>query len=90
MYTPKRKIKFGILGCGLIANVHADAINHIPDAELVGVADNNYESALSFAQKQGIKAFIDYNDILYSPNDINKHPTEYWSGALCKFKERAF
>lgn len=67
MSTPKRKTRFGILGCGLIASVHADAISHIENATLVGVADNKFEFAESFAQKRGIKAFNDYFDMLSSP-----------------------
>lgn len=66
MSTPKRNIRFGILGCGLIASVHADAISHIENATLVGVADNKYEFAESFAQKRGVKAFNDYFDMLSS------------------------
>ena len=64
MNIPKCKIKFGILGCGLISSVHADAINRIFNAELVGVADSNYDFAVNFAQKQGVKAFTDYNEML--------------------------
>ena len=67
MSTPKRKTRFGILGCGLIASVHADAISHIENASLVGVADNKYEFAESFAQKRGVRAFNDYFDMLSCP-----------------------
>lgn len=48
----------------MIANVHADAIRRIDNAELIGVADNSYEFALKFAQKWGVKAFNDYNELL--------------------------
>ena len=70
MNTSKNKTKFGILGCGMIANVHFGAISRIENAELVGVADNNYEFAKKFAQKHGNKAFIDYNDMLNSDIDV--------------------
>lgn len=66
MCAPNRKTKFGILGCGLIASVHADAISHIDNATLVGVADNKLEFAKKFAQKRGIKAFNDYFEMLSS------------------------
>lgn len=33
------KIRFGIIGCGVIGRVHAAAIQSLPDAELIAVAD---------------------------------------------------
>lgn len=70
MNSTNRKIKFGILGCGMIANVHAEAISRIPNAELVGVADNNFSFAESFAEKRGVKAFNDYQAMLSSDIDV--------------------
>ena len=64
MKTLTHKIKFGIVGCGMIANVHAKAISEIAEAELVGASDNSYDYALKFAQKWGIRAFNDYNELL--------------------------
>ena len=64
MQTSNHKIKFGIVGCGMIAHVHAKAIGDICTAELVGVADNSYDFALKFAQKWGVRAFNDYNELL--------------------------
>lgn len=34
-----KKLRFGIVGCGVIGPTHAEAIQRIPDAELVAVAD---------------------------------------------------
>lgn len=62
--------KFGILGCGMIAGIHADAINNIEGAELVAVADNNHEYAESFAKKHGVKAYASYADMLKSDVDV--------------------
>ena len=67
MSTSKKITKFGILGCGLIASVHADAISRIENATLVGVADNNREFAQNFAEKRGVKVFNDYFEMLSSP-----------------------
>ncbi|MBM3290876.1 MAG: gfo/Idh/MocA family oxidoreductase, partial [Candidatus Hydrogenedentes bacterium] len=33
------KVGFGIIGCGVIAPIHADALGRIPDAKLVAVSD---------------------------------------------------
>ena len=63
----------------MIANVHADAIRRIDNAELIGVADNSYEFALKFAQKWGVKAFNDYikephkDDLLIILGDTELH-----------------
>lgn len=57
-------VKFGILGCGMIASVHADAISCIPSALLVGVADNNFSVAQSLANKLNVKAYRDYDEML--------------------------
>ena len=35
------KLRFGIVGCGVIGPVHAEAIASLPDAQLVSVVDIN-------------------------------------------------
>ena len=42
-------VRFGILGCGAIARFHADAIAHLENAALIGVADSNITLAEKFA-----------------------------------------
>jgi predicted dehydrogenase len=59
-----KKIRFGIVGCGMIANMHADAIASIDGAELVGVTDNFSEAAKAFAEKRGVRAYSDYAEML--------------------------
>ena len=63
----KRVYRFGILGCGMIANLHASAINSLPDATLAGVADSRAESAASFADRYGVKAYESYGSMLDDP-----------------------
>lgn len=41
----EKKINFAIYGCGMIANIHADAILDIKDACLIGAADIKQEYA---------------------------------------------
>ena len=55
---------FAILGCGVISKTHALAIDSIENATLVGVADNNVEYARSFAEKNGVKAYENYQALL--------------------------
>ena len=51
------KIRFGIIGCGMIAGWHANAIKAIEGAELSGIADNRVEYAAGFSEKYGGKVF---------------------------------
>ena len=64
----KSVLNFGILGCGMIADVHAGAINSIEGANLYGAADNNLQCAQNYAQKYGIKAYDSYEDMLADEN----------------------
>lgn len=63
-----KKLRFGILGCGMIADFHAQAINSIENAILSGAADNSPERALAFAKKFGIKAYGNYDEMLSDEN----------------------
>ncbi|HEX4208348.1 MAG TPA: Gfo/Idh/MocA family oxidoreductase [Ktedonobacteraceae bacterium] len=51
------KLRFGIIGCGVIGPTHAAAIESIPDAELVAVADVVAEKAQKLADKYHVKAY---------------------------------
>jgi UDP-N-acetyl-2-amino-2-deoxyglucuronate dehydrogenase len=60
-------IRFGIVGCGMIANWHAKAINSIPGACLTGVADASEKAAGEFAVKYGIRAYRSVDSLLSDP-----------------------
>lgn len=65
----ERKIRFGLIGCGVIADFHANAILSLEeDAELVGVADVRPESAKAFAKKHGVQAFGSVGELLDCPD----------------------
>ena len=49
------KVKFGIIGTGMIAQVHADAIKLADNSELVMVYDKVPEKAKSFAEKNNCR-----------------------------------
>lgn len=61
-----KTIRFAVYGCGMIANIHADAIRHINNAVLIGAADKCREAAVKFSEKYGIKLFDNFDDILAS------------------------
>lgn len=59
------KLRFGIIGCGVIGPTHAKAIEAIADAELVAVADIVPERAERLAGKyEGVKAYSNYQEML--------------------------
>ncbi|MEJ2700993.1 MAG: Gfo/Idh/MocA family oxidoreductase [Sedimentisphaerales bacterium] len=57
---------FGIVGAGLIADFHARAIADIPNAKLIGCCDKIADRAKSLADKHGVRAFDDYEQMLGS------------------------
>ncbi|WP_299013658.1 Gfo/Idh/MocA family oxidoreductase [uncultured Polaribacter sp.] len=64
-----KKIKWGIIGLGRIANKFATDLASIKDAELVAVAARNQENANSFADKYNVdKAYGSYADLAKDAN----------------------
>jgi UDP-N-acetyl-2-amino-2-deoxyglucuronate dehydrogenase len=51
-----KTLRFGIVGCGVIGPVHAEAIASLPHAELVAVADPLVERAQELAQRFGVRS----------------------------------
>ena len=51
-----KKIKWGIIGLGKIANKFAEGLTLLEDAELYGVASRNINNAVSFSKKHKAKA----------------------------------
>ena len=60
-------IGFGILGCGVIAGFHADAIANLNNARLLGVADALTGAAERFAESRGVRAYPDFGAMLADP-----------------------
>ena len=65
-----KKYGFGIIGCGIISKLHADAIMNIEEATLVGVYDNNPEKAKELANEYNCKIFESLEEMLKS-NEID-------------------
>ncbi|MEO8956948.1 MAG: Gfo/Idh/MocA family oxidoreductase [Ktedonobacteraceae bacterium] len=57
-------LRFGIVGCGVIASTHAEAIASLPDAQLVAVADIVPECAQGLAYKYGARAYTSIQAML--------------------------
>jgi UDP-N-acetyl-2-amino-2-deoxyglucuronate dehydrogenase len=63
------KLKFGIIGCGRIAQRHAEHINN--KGELVAVCDSIQEKADEFATKYQTKAYYTVDDLLSNEKKID-------------------
>ena len=59
---------FGIVGTGVIAAIHADAISLLPDARLVAVTDVAADAATAFAAAHGCAAEPDLGALLARPD----------------------
>jgi predicted dehydrogenase len=57
-------VRFGIVGPGKVAGVHAEALARIPDARLTGVVGRSGERTAAFAERVGARAFTSLDDLL--------------------------
>ncbi len=57
------EVRFGVIGCGVIAPWHVGAIEAAEGAKLVAVCDCVPEKAEKLA-RDGVRAYIDYRDLL--------------------------
>jgi len=60
----KRMIRFGILGCGTVAQIHAQAIALLENACLAGAAGTSADSARKFTQLHGGRAYDSFAQML--------------------------
>jgi UDP-N-acetyl-2-amino-2-deoxyglucuronate dehydrogenase len=58
------KLRFGIVGCGVIGPTHAEAIASLPEAHLVAVTDLNAERAKKLADQYGATFYTDLQEML--------------------------
>ncbi|MDR3592324.1 MAG: Gfo/Idh/MocA family oxidoreductase [Negativicutes bacterium] len=56
-----------LIGAGMVANIHAAALQEIPGAKIAGVWSRNPEAAASFAAKYGVRAYRSYEEALADP-----------------------
>jgi len=57
----------GILGCGAVAKVHAEAIRHVPDLRLAAVCSRSQESAERLGKAYGVHWYTDLDEFFALP-----------------------
>ena len=60
-------VRFGLIGCGMIARLHAGAIREIPGAELGGAFDPVPGRTEAFMNEQGGKPYPSVEALLADP-----------------------
>lgn len=66
--TVERRIRFAILGCGVIAQFHIQGIMCAKEAELVAVCDTDELKAQQLAARCGVQAFTCFEEMLSQPD----------------------
>lgn len=62
------KVGFGIIGCGNIGPVHAEAIAHVNGARLAAVSDVVEANARKLSEKYSVPMYTDFREMLKSPD----------------------
>ena len=82
----KSKVRVGIVGSGFVAALHAEALAHVPNAELVAVASPTDANARAFAERHHVpQSFTGHKELLERggvdmitiacPNDLHAQVT---------------
>ena len=64
----KRKVGFGIIGAGMIAELHAKSMQTLDNVELVGIFDTNAAAAQKRSEQFHCKAYSNFDEFLADPN----------------------
>lgn len=96
--APEDTIRFGLIGCGRIAQAHVEALEVIEQASLAAIVDVREEVANAEAERHGARVLTDYSDpalldlvdaviVCTPPNthhEIGKHFLENGIHVLCE------
>ena len=63
----KRKVGFGIIGAGMIAELHARTMKNLKNVELIGIFDTNAEAARKRADQFQCRAYSNFDEFLADP-----------------------
>lgn len=68
MAKQKNALRFGIVGCGMIANFHIHALNALDTTIPAGACSRSDASAEKFCTQYGLRKFASYEEMLASPD----------------------
>ena len=88
----KKELNWAVLGCGVIANEMAQALEHM-GKHLYAVGNRTHEKAVTFAEKYGVqKVYDDFHEMFHEQNHILLnmllilHPCLYYLLLLCQIQ----
>ena len=64
------RLRYGVIGAGVVAPLHLQAIAALDDAELVGISADDQELAVARAQEAGCPSFVDHRQLLALAPDV--------------------
>jgi UDP-N-acetyl-2-amino-2-deoxyglucuronate dehydrogenase len=59
-----RRVRTAVIGCGKVGQIHAAALQSLPESDLVAVCDSDRERAAAFAGRYGARPFADVGALL--------------------------
>lgn len=63
-----KKLGIGIVGLGVISDIHIEAIKHIKNAEITAVCTRDITKAIKKAEELGCKSYTDYRKLASDPS----------------------
>ena len=64
------RLRYGVIGAGVVAPLHLQAIAALDDVELVGISAHDQELAVARAQEAGCPSFVDHRELLALAPDV--------------------
>ncbi|MCL5950163.1 MAG: Gfo/Idh/MocA family oxidoreductase [Chloroflexi bacterium] len=82
------RIRTALIGCGKVADTHAQALQSLPESEFVAVYDTDLARAEAFAERYHIRAYSDLQEMLRHSNAqmasiCTPHPTHPELAVAC-------
>jgi predicted dehydrogenase len=71
-------LRIGLVGAGVIADLHLTTFSHLRGAKVVGVADPLIDRAKALAGRVGVPAYEDYNALLDPPDGGGRQVDAVW------------
>jgi len=62
------KLRTALIGCGKVAHTHAVALSQLPESDFVAVYGRNLDRARAFAERYGVKAYANVQDMVTDAN----------------------
>ena len=58
------KVKTGLVGCGKVGHLHANALSTLETSDFIAVCDSDVDRATEFADQYGVRAFSSMDEML--------------------------